>query len=165
MGLLILCYWKHTPIAPNATLRISYPFNQTCLMKTLIFSTILAMLGVTVLTSGLSSVSAQDTKNTFDGRVVTDTSDNYVPGSGGGGLDLTSIIHNANLTNGRSMGQFRKAQDENMSDQVEKFRNRQPLEIKGLGGKTQTVSPETKEVTSPSQDSSKAVSKEGSTTP
>lgn len=152
-------------MAPNATLRKSYLFNQTCLMKTLIFSTILATLGVTVLTSGLSSVSAQDTKNTFDGRVVTDTSDNYVPGSGGGGLDLTSIIHNANLTNGRSMGQFRKAQDENISDQVEKFRNRQPLEIKGLGGKTQTASPETKEVMPPSQDSSKAVSKEGSTTP
>ena len=111
-------------------------------MKTLIFSPILAALCVTILTSGLSSVSAQTTNKTFEGQAATDTSDNYVPGSGGGGLDFTSIIHNATLTNSRSMGQFRKAQDENMADEVEKFRNRQPVQIKGIGGKVEPASPE-----------------------
>ena len=39
------------------------------------------------------------------------------------------------------MGQFRKEQDQNMSDQVEKFRNRQPIQIKGIGGKAEAASP------------------------
>jgi hypothetical protein len=114
-------------------------------MKTLLFSTLLAALYVTVLTSG--SVSAQTTRNTFEGRAATDTRDDYVPGTGGGSLDFSSIIHNTNLTNSRSMGQFRKEQDQNMSDQVEKFRSRQPVQIKGIGGKAEASSPTQTEVT------------------
>jgi hypothetical protein len=123
-------------------------------MKTLLFSTILASLCVTVLTSGLSSVSAQTTRNTFEGRAATDTRDEYLPGaaSSGGGLDFTSIIHNTNLANSRSMGQFRKEQDQNMSDQVEKFRNRQPIQIKGIGGKVEATSPAAVETTPASKE-------------
>jgi hypothetical protein len=120
-------------------------------MKTPLFSTILAALCVTVLTSG-SSVSAQTTRNTFEGRAATDTRDDYVPGTGGGSLDFTSIIHNTNLTNSRSMGQFRQEQDQNMADQVEKFRSRQPIQIKGIGGKAEAASPTQKEVTPDSKE-------------
>ena len=116
-------------------------------MKTLIFSTILAALCVTILTSGLSSVSAQTTRKTFEGQERTDTSDDYVPGSAQAGLDFSSLMHNAALTNSRSMGQFRKEQDENMADQVEKFRNRQPLQIEGIGGKAEAAPPEAIEAT------------------
>jgi hypothetical protein len=120
-------------------------------MKTPLFSTILAALCVTVLTSA-SSVSAQTTRNTFEGRAATDTRDDYVPGTGGGGLDFTSIIHNTNLTNSRSMGQFRQEQDQNMADQVEKFRSRQPIQIKGIGGKAEAASPAQKEITPDSKE-------------
>ncbi len=124
-------------------------------MKPLLLSTALAALSVIVLTSGLS-VSAQTTKSVFEGRAETDTRDDFVPGSSsGGGLDFTSIIHNTNLANPRSMGQFRKEQDKNMADQVEKFRNSQPLQIKGLGGRTEVVAPEAKESTPKSEEAIK----------
>jgi hypothetical protein len=120
-------------------------------MKTLSFSTILAALCVTILTSALSSVSAQ-TNKTFDGPQPLDTRDEYVPGSGQGGLDFASMMHNASLTNSRSMGQFRKEQDENMTDQVEKFRNRQPLQIEGIGGKVEATPPEAIDAAPPSKE-------------
>jgi hypothetical protein len=120
-------------------------------MKPLTLSTALAALSVIVLTSGLS-VSAQTTKSVFEGRAETNTRDDFVPGSSGGGLDFTSIIHNTNLANPRSMGQFRQEQDKNMADQVEKFRNRQPLQIKGLGGKAEVAAPEAKELTPKSEE-------------
>jgi hypothetical protein len=50
------------------------------------------------------------------------------------------------------MGQFRKEQDQNMADQVEKFRNRQPIQIKGIGGKAEAASSETTETTPASKE-------------
>lgn len=120
-------------------------------MKPLLLSTALAALSVFVLTSGLP-VFAQATKNgVFEGRAETDTRDEFVPGSSTGSLDFTSIIHNTNLSNPRSMGQFRKEQDKNLADEVDKFRNRQPLQIKGIGGR-EVVAPEAKETAPKSEE-------------
>jgi hypothetical protein len=119
-------------------------------MKPLLLSTALAALSVFVLTSG--PVSAQAAKNSvFEGRAETDTSDSFVPGSATGGLDFTSIIHNTNLANPRSMGQFRKEQDKNLADEVDKFRNRQTLQIKGIGGREVTA-PDAKETAPKSEE-------------
>ncbi len=119
-------------------------------MKLLLLSTALAALSVVVLTS--RPVSAQAAKSgVFEGRAETDTRDEFVPGSATGGLDFTSIIHNTNLANPRSIGQFRKEQDKNLEDQVEKFRNRQPLQIRGVGGR-EVAAPEAKETTPKSEE-------------
>ncbi len=85
------------------------------------------IIGILLLTP---SVGAQTFGGEFTGTVDTKTEDENNPfGATGGGLGIFDLLHRSNLANPKSFKDFKKDANQNMADEITKFRSRNTLKI------------------------------------